>query len=131
VSDDIPGKNSASWVIYFCQEPLYNEGFSFALGQQASLLQKRSLPQKELPTKVFLLGQCNFVSNILRHIVRHRKKKTGCWLFHGGCKYDQKMTAQVIQRLLYLEQLSMVGSFIAILSSLFLVTLDTRRPAVI
>jgi hypothetical protein len=48
VSEDVSGKKSASWVIYFYQEPLYNEGFSFALGQQASPLQKKSLPQKEL-----------------------------------------------------------------------------------
>jgi hypothetical protein len=48
VSDDVSGKNSASWVINCCQEPLYNEGFSFALGQQASPLRKRRLPQKEL-----------------------------------------------------------------------------------
>jgi hypothetical protein len=46
VSDDISGKNSVSWVIYFCYEPLYNEGFSFTLGQQASPLRKRSLPHK-------------------------------------------------------------------------------------
>jgi hypothetical protein len=77
LSNDVSGKNSASWVIYFCQEPLYNEGFSFVFGQQASPLQKRSLPQKELLTKVFLLGQCNIVSYILRHIARHRKKPQG------------------------------------------------------
>ncbi len=43
VSNDVLGKKSASWVIY-----LYNEGFSFSLGQQASPLRKRSLPLKEL-----------------------------------------------------------------------------------
>jgi hypothetical protein len=68
-------------VIYFCQEPLYNEGFSFALGQQGSPLRKRSLPQKELQTKVFLLGQFNFVSYILRHIARHRKKPQGAGIY--------------------------------------------------
>jgi hypothetical protein len=93
VSDDVSGKNSPSWVIYFCKEPLYNEGLSFPL-------QKRSLPQKELQTKVFLLGQFNFVSYILRHIARHRKKTTGHWHLQGGCNYDQKMTAEVIRRLL-------------------------------
>ncbi len=81
VSDDVSGKNSAFWMIYFCLEPLYNAGFSFTLGQQASPLRKRSLPQKELQTKVFLLGQCDFVSYILRHIAMHRKKPQGASIF--------------------------------------------------
>ncbi len=102
VSDDVSKKNSASWLIYFCQEPLYNEGFSFSLGQQASPLRKRKKPSsKGAPTKVFLLQQCKFVSYILRHVARHRKKNTGRWHLQGGCNYHQKMTAQVIPSRLY------------------------------
>jgi hypothetical protein len=38
---------------------------------------------KELQTKIFPLGQCNFVSYILRHIARHRKKPNGAIAFTG------------------------------------------------
>jgi hypothetical protein len=36
---------------------------------------------KKLPMKMFPLGQCNFVSYILRHIARHRKKPQGAGLY--------------------------------------------------
>jgi hypothetical protein len=51
------------------------------LGQQATNCEKEAFLIKELQTKIFPLGQCNFVLNILRHIARHRKKPRGAGFY--------------------------------------------------
>jgi hypothetical protein len=82
VSDDISVKNSASWVIFFAMS-LYI--MKASLSHWASRLlhcEREAFLIKELQTKIFFhLGQCNFVSHILRHIARHRKKSQGTGLY--------------------------------------------------